>query len=85
MTLLGYKAVAHIGDKVIEGLVVDESEKVVTIRTKDGSLERLIKTACERLVVELSDGTKVSTRGCRLLGMPAERLKKYRRGWEKSS
>ncbi|MEN3048226.1 MAG: ribonuclease P protein subunit [Candidatus Caldarchaeales archaeon] len=83
VTLLGYRAVAEEGGRSVEGVIVDESANLITLRTSDGRVVRLIKSNCERLVLELGDGTKISTVGRRLLGTPAERLKRQRRGWER--
>ncbi|MCS6788927.1 MAG: ribonuclease P protein subunit, partial [Aigarchaeota archaeon] len=83
VTLLGYRATAKVRGRTFEGVIVDESANLITLRTVDGNVVRLIKSNCEKLVLELGDGTRIRTEGRRLLGTPAERLKRQRRGWEK--
>ncbi|MDW8041479.1 MAG: hypothetical protein RMJ75_01570 [Nitrososphaerota archaeon] len=83
VTLLGYRAVALVRNRTVRGLIVDDSANLITLRTDDGSIRRVIKSECEKLVLELDNGTKFATTGSKLLGRPAERLKRQKHGWER--
>jgi len=85
VTLLGYKVELNTGRSVIKGTLVDETAKTLTVRTGDGSLRRLPKDQLVEVVVEVSRGVRLRTEGRKLIGLPAERLKRAMRyGWSRS-
>jgi RNase P/RNase MRP subunit p29 len=85
VTLLGYKAELNTGRSVIKGTLVDETAKTLTVRTGDGSLRRLPKDQLIEVVVKVSKGVRLKTEGRKLIGLPAERLKRAMRyGWSRS-
>jgi RNase P/RNase MRP subunit p29 len=85
VTLLGYKAELNTGRSVIKGTLVDETARTIVVRTGDGSLRRLPKDQLVEVVVEVSRGVRLRTEGRKLIGLPAERLKRAMRyGWSRS-
>ena len=75
----------NTGRSVIKGTLVDETAKTLTVRTDDGSLRRLPKDQLIEVVVEVSRGVRLRTEGRKLIGLPAERLKRAMRyGWSRS-
>lgn len=85
VTLLGYKAELNTGRSVIKGTLVDETARTIVVRTGDGSLRRLPKDQLIEVVVEVSRGVRLKTEGRKLIGLPAERLKRAMRyGWSRS-
>jgi RNase P/RNase MRP subunit p29 len=85
VTLLGYKAELNTGRSVIKGTLVDETARTIVVRTGDGSLRRLPKDQLIEVVVEVSRGVRLRTEGRKLIGLPAERLKRAMRyGWSRS-
>ena len=75
----------NTGRSVIKGTLVDETAKTLTVRTDDGSLRRLPKDQLIEVVVEVSRGVRLKTEGIKLIGLPAERLKRAMRyGWSRS-
>lgn len=82
VTLLGYRAEVSVGRSVFRGTLVDETARTVTVRTEDGELRRLPKDQIVRLSLLVREGVWLRTEGRRILGMPAERLKRLMRyGW----
>jgi RNase P/RNase MRP subunit p29 len=85
VTLLGYKVELNTGRSVIKGTLVDETARTIVVRTGDGSLRRLPKDQLIEVVVEVSRGVRLRTEGRKLIGLPAERLKRAMRyGWSRS-
>jgi RNase P/RNase MRP subunit p29 len=85
VTLLGYKVELNTGRSVIKGTLVDETARTIVVRTGDGSLRRLPKDQLIEVVVEVSRGVRLRTEGRKLIGLPAERLKRAMRyGWTRS-
>ena len=85
VTLLGYKVELNTGRSVIRGTLVDETARTIVVRTGDGSLRRLPKDQLIEVVVEVSRGVRLRTEGRKLIGLPAERLKRAMRyGWSRS-
>jgi RNase P/RNase MRP subunit p29 len=85
VTLLGYKVELNTGRSVIKGTLVDETARTIVVRTGDGSLLRLPKDQLIEVVVEVSRGVRLRTEGRRLIGLPADRLKRAMRyGWSRS-
>jgi RNase P/RNase MRP subunit p29 len=85
VTLLGYKAELNTGRSVIKGTLVDETARTIVVRTGDGSLRRLPKDQLVEVVVEVSRGVRLRTERRKLIGLPAERLKRAMRyGWSRS-
>ena len=85
VTLLGYRAELNTGRSVIKGTLVDETARTIVVRTGDGSLRRLPKDQLIEVVVEVSRGVRLRTEGRKLIGLPAERLKRAMRyGWSRS-
>jgi RNase P/RNase MRP subunit p29 len=75
----------NTGRSVIKGTLVDETARTIVVRTGDGSLLRLPKDQLIEVVVEVSRGVRLRTEGRRLIGLPAERLKRAMRyGWSRS-
>jgi RNase P/RNase MRP subunit p29 len=75
----------NTGRSVIKGTLVDETAKTLTVRTDEGSLRRLPKDQLIEVVVEVSRGVRLRTEGRKLIGLPAERLKRAMRyGWSRS-
>jgi RNase P/RNase MRP subunit p29 len=75
----------NTGGSVIKGTVVDETARTLVVRTDDGSLRRLPKDQLIEVVVEVSRGVRLRTEGRKLIGLPAERLKRAMRyGWTRS-
>jgi RNase P/RNase MRP subunit p29 len=75
----------NTGRSVIRGTVVDETARTIVVRTGDGSLRRLPKDQLIEVVVEVSRGVRLRTEGRKLIGLPAERLKRaIRYGWTRS-
>ncbi|MEM0375225.1 MAG: hypothetical protein QXP43_02810 [Nitrososphaerota archaeon] len=82
VTLLGYRAEILIGKSVIRGTLVDETARTLTVRTDGGELRRLPKDQIVSLSLQVKEGVWLRTEGRKLLGMPAERLKRSMRyGW----
>ncbi len=85
VTLLGYTVELNTGRSVIRGTLVDETARTIVVRTGDGSLRRLPKNQLIEVVVEVSRGVRLRTEGRKLIGLPAERLKRAMRyGWSRS-
>lgn len=75
----------NAGRSVIKGTLVDETARTIVVRTGDGSLRRLPKDQLIEVVVEVSRGVRLKTEGRKLIGLPAERLKRAMRyGWSRS-
>ena len=75
----------NTGRSVIRGSLIDETAKTLTVRTDDGSLRRLPKDQLVEVFVEVSRGVLLKTEGRKLIGLPAERLKRAMRyGWTRS-
>jgi RNase P/RNase MRP subunit p29 len=75
----------NTGRSVIKGTLVDETARTIVVRTGDGSLRRLPKDQLIEVVVEVSRGVRLRTEGRKLIGLPAERLKRAMRyGWTRS-
>jgi RNase P/RNase MRP subunit p29 len=75
----------NTGRSVIKGTLVDETARTIVVRTGDGSLRRLPKDQLIEVVVEVSRGVRLKTEGRKLIGLPAERLKRAMRyGWSRS-
>ena len=75
----------NTGRSVIRGSLIDETAKTLTVRTDDGSLRRLPKDQLVEVFVEVSRGVRLKTEGRKLVGLPAERLKRAMRyGWTRS-
>ncbi len=71
---------------MIVGRLVDETARTLVIRTDDGSLRRLPKDQLVEVVVEVGRGLRLRTEGRKIIGLPAERLKKaLRYGWVRSA
>ncbi len=84
--MLGYRAELKTGRSVIRGTLVDETERVLVVRADDGSLRRLPKEQLVEVVVEIRRGVLLKTDGRKLIGLPAERLKRaFRYGWTRSA
>jgi RNase P/RNase MRP subunit p29 len=83
--LLGYRVELNTGRSVIRGTLVDETARTLVVRTDDGSLRRLPKDQLVEVVVEVSRGLRFKTEGRKLVGLPAERLKRSMQyGWVRS-
>ena len=75
----------NTGRSVIKGTLVDETARTIVVRTGDGSLRRLPKDQLIKVFVEVSRGVLLKTEGRKLIGLPAERLKRAMRyGWTRS-
>jgi RNase P/RNase MRP subunit p29 len=75
----------NTGRSVIKGTLVDETARTIVVRTGDGSLRRLPKDQLIEVVVEVGRGVRLRTEGRKLIGLPAERLKRAMRyGWTRS-
>jgi RNase P/RNase MRP subunit p29 len=75
----------NTGRSVIKGTLVDETARTIVVRTGDGSLRRLPKDQLIEVVVEVSRGVRLKTEGRKLIGLPAERLRRAMRyGWSRS-
>jgi RNase P/RNase MRP subunit p29 len=75
----------NTGRSVIKGTLVDETARTIVVRTGDGSLRRLPKDQLIEVVMEVSRGVRLKTEGRKLIGLPAERLKRAMRyGWSRS-
>ncbi len=71
---------------MIVGRLVDETARTLVIRTDDGSLRRLPKDQLVEVVVEVGRGLRLRTEGRKIIGLPADRLKKaLRYGWVRSA
>lgn len=58
----------------IKGIIIDETKKMLLIRTEKG--EKLVEKSVSTFRLTLPGGKKVDVRGKLLLGRPEERLKK---------
>lgn len=75
----------NTGRSVIRGILVDETARTLVVRTEDGSLRRLPKDQLVEVVVEIDRGFRLKTEGRKLVGLPAERLKRAMQyGWVRS-
>lgn len=84
VTLLGYRVELSTGSSLIRGTLVDETARTVTVRTEEGELRRLPKDQIVTLSLQVREGVWLKTEGRKLLGMPAERLKRSMRyGWSR--
>lgn len=80
--LIGLKARviggSHPGFHGLEGVIVDETQKIIVLRTPKG--DKKLPKDCILLLIELPDGTKVEVDGKYLVGRPEDRIRR-RRGW----
>jgi ribonuclease P protein subunit POP4 len=65
--------------KGIQGIVVDETRNMITLRRKDGTLRVPKNVSTFRF--RLRNGTLVEVDGARLVGRPENRLKTRVRRW----
>jgi ribonuclease P protein subunit POP4 len=75
--LVGLEVKAQAGKKTVEGIVEDETEKTITIKTPKG-VEKVVKDSAT-LEFRLPGGATVAVEGRLLMSRPEDRIKKKHR------
>jgi ribonuclease P protein subunit POP4 len=75
--LVGLAAKAKTGEKTVEGVVDDETEKTITIKAQDGP-KKVVKDSAT-FEFKLPGDATVAVEGRLLVGRPQDRIKKKHR------
>lgn len=84
VTLIGLRGsvVMMPGGERVEGVIVNETEKMIWIRGIGGAIKKIPKDLA-LITITTPSGQRISARGMNLIGRPEEMVKKRRRLWAK--
>ncbi|MEM2003399.1 MAG: hypothetical protein QXI52_05895 [Nitrososphaerota archaeon] len=85
ISMVGYqvKIKPKFSDYVIDGMIIDETKNMITIRATQGTIKRFPKNAISLYICDYDKHLYLKD-GKQIIGTPSERVKRIRRKWAKT-